>query len=102
MRSEGRIAESFKPAKNMEDNRLTAQETELVTEKINELAKDAVAKMRKLHADVGGFGEALHIQHPEVWKKVKDDWDNTFASIPITYSTNILIQDYGASTMTVN
>lgn len=102
MRSEGRIAERFKPAKNMGNNRLTAQETELVKEKVTELAKNAVAKMRKLRADVGGFGEALHIQHPEVWKKVKDDWDNTFVSIPVTYSTNIQIQDYGASAMTVN
>ncbi|MDP4095629.1 Ger(x)C family spore germination protein [Paenibacillus sp. P96] len=102
MISGGRIAESFKPARNDGNNKLVAYETKLVEEKVNELAQDAVAKMRKLRVDVGGFGEALHLQHPEVWKKVKDDWDNTFAKIPITYSTKINIEDYGASSMTVD
>ncbi|MFB5763179.1 Ger(x)C family spore germination protein [Paenibacillus medicaginis] len=102
MTSNGRIAESFKPAKNLSNNRLMAQEKKWVEEKVNELAQNAAARMRELRVDVGGFGEALRIQHPEVWKKVKNDWDNAFVNIPVTYSTKIQIEDYGAATMTVN
>ncbi|MCV4235229.1 Ger(x)C family spore germination protein [Virgibacillus sp. LDC1] len=50
------------------------------------------------HVDVGGFGEELRIKHPQLWKKLKSDWDETFSHVPITYEVSMNITDFGSST----
>ncbi|ASR49169.1 Ger(x)C family spore germination protein [Paenibacillus kribbensis] len=102
MNSEGRISENFNPNEDLGNNRLLGREESIFQEKVNSLAKQTVAKMHTLRADVGGFGDALRIQHPKVWKKVKDDWDKTFSTIPVQFSTDIHIEDYGASKTTAD
>jgi spore germination protein len=47
--------------------------------------------------DVAGFGNELRIEHPSVWKKVKADWDQTFSEVPITYSVDLTITEYGSA-----
>lgn len=71
-------------------------------EEANTIAEKTLAKMHRLQADVGGFGEALRIQHPQVWRKVKKDWDKTFSTIPVRFSTDIQIEDYGSSNTTAD
>ncbi|WP_149095670.1 Ger(x)C family spore germination protein [Paenibacillus terrae] len=102
MTSEGRISENFNPNENLSSNQLLGREESIFQEKVNSLAEQTVAKMHKLRADVGGFGEALRIQHPKVWRKVKKDWDTTFSTIPVRFSTDIHIEDYGASNTTAD
>ncbi|MET3211594.1 UNVERIFIED_CONTAM: hypothetical protein ABIC26_004561 [Paenibacillus sp. PvR008] len=38
--------------------------------------------------------------HLQVWRKVKKDWDKTFSTIPVRFSTDIQIEDYGSSNTT--
>lgn len=58
----------------------------------------ALHKLQNVHhADVAGFGERIRISHPKLWKKVKDNWDEVFSRIPITYDVNMTITDYGSS-----
>jgi spore germination protein len=102
MTSEGRISENFNPNEDLGSNRLLGREESIFQEKVNSLTEQTVAKMHKLKADVGGFGEALRIQHPKVWHKVKKDWDTTFSTIPVRFSTDIHIEDYGASNTTAD
>ncbi|MEC0182392.1 Ger(x)C family spore germination protein [Paenibacillus peoriae] len=102
MTSEGRISENYNPNEDLGNNRLLGQEESIFQEKINSLAEQTLAKMHTLRADVGGFGDALRIQHPKVWKRVKDDWDKTFSTIPVQFSTDIHIEDYGASNTTAD
>ncbi|WP_068505053.1 Ger(x)C family spore germination protein [Paenibacillus kribbensis] len=102
MTSEGRISENFSPNEDLGNNRLLGREESIFQEKVNSLAEQTVAKMHTLRADVGGFGDALRIQHPKVWKKVKDDWDKTFSAIPVQFSTDLHIEDYGASNTTAD
>ncbi|TQR97584.1 Ger(x)C family spore germination protein [Paenibacillus ottowii] len=97
MTSEGRLSESFSLNEDLGSNRLLGKQESILQEKVNSLAEQTVAKMHALRADVGGFGEALRIQHPQVWRRVKADWDNTFSTIPVQVSTDIHIEDYGAS-----
>ncbi|MNN93941.1 Spore germination protein B3 precursor [compost metagenome] len=62
------------------------------------MVQNTVNKLQhELHADAVGFGENLHIQHPGVWRKVKDDWDETFSHLPVTYEVKLNIEEYGAS-----
>lgn len=102
MTSEGRISENTNPNEDLENNHLLGYEESIFQEKANSLAEQTIAKLHKLKTDVGGFGEALRIQHPKVWAKVKKDWDTTFSTIPIRVSTDIHIEDYGASSKTAD
>ncbi|MNW66321.1 Spore germination protein B3 precursor [compost metagenome] len=48
--------------------------------------------------DVAGFGEALSIQHPRTWKKVKEHWDDTFSRSKINFKYDLKITDFGSFT----
>ncbi|WP_434749301.1 Ger(x)C family spore germination protein [Paenibacillus amylolyticus] len=49
-------------------------------------------------ADVAGFRDSLRIHYPKTWKKVKDNWDEVFATAPITYEIKTSIVNPGSST----
>nr|WP_233903877.1 Ger(x)C family spore germination protein [Paenibacillus polymyxa] len=102
MTSEGRVSEVFNKKENLRSNDVLGQEESIFQERVNSLTEQTVAKMQKLQVDVGGFGEALRIQHPKVWRKVKEDWDNIFSTIPVRFSTDIHIEDYGSSITTAD
>ncbi|WP_419890113.1 Ger(x)C family spore germination protein [Paenibacillus xylanexedens] len=48
--------------------------------------------------DVADFRDSLRIKEPKTWKKVKDDWDKIFSSVPITYEVKTTITNPGSST----
>ncbi|MGZ0039572.1 Ger(x)C family spore germination protein [Paenibacillus ottowii] len=97
IKSEGRLSESYTQDENLGNNRLLGRQESIFQEKVNSLAEQTVAKMHALRVEVGGFGEALRIQHPQVWRKVKADWDTTFSTIPVQVSSDIHIEEYGAT-----
>lgn len=45
--------------------------------------KTALEKARELNADIFGFGEAFHRQHPGKWKELSKNWDGIFPEIPV-------------------
>ncbi|NMI05809.1 Ger(x)C family spore germination protein [Paenibacillus sp. SZ31] len=49
-------------------------------------------------ADVADFRDSLRIKEPKTWKKIKDDWDQIFSTVPITYDVKITITNPGSST----
>ncbi|WP_283656185.1 MULTISPECIES: Ger(x)C family spore germination protein [unclassified Paenibacillus] len=102
MTSTGRISENLNPGQDFSKNRLFSRVENILQEEANTTAEKTLTKMHRLQADVGGFGEALRIQNPQVWRKVKGDWDKTFSTIPVTFSTDIQIEDYGASNTTAD
>ncbi|MEK6994155.1 Ger(x)C family spore germination protein [Paenibacillus sp. FSL K6-1566] len=99
IRSEGRLIEdwSFPEIPSTESY---LKEMEKVFEKQASKQIDQVLhKMQHVyHVDVGGFGEQLRIKHPKLWKQIKDQWDDTFSRIPITYELEMKITDAGSST----
>ncbi|MGE6577229.1 Ger(x)C family spore germination protein [Paenibacillus xylanexedens] len=48
--------------------------------------------------DVADFRDSLRIKEPKTWKKVKDDWDEIFSTVPITYEVKTTITNPGSST----
>jgi spore germination protein len=95
--SEGRIAEYWNPHFKPAFKNKTIKHIENAVEKeVMRLVEETTKKMQKgIGVDVGGFGNQLRIQHPDVWKNVKDNWDEKFSEIPINYEVSITIKDYG-------
>lgn len=92
--SKGRISESWVSFTKYADYVNDIEELiELETEKI---IKNAINKTQKdLHVDVAGFGNQLRIKYPQVWSKVKNNWDELFTDVPIHYAINMEITDFG-------
>lgn len=95
--AEGRIAEYWNPHFQPAFKNKTIKHIENAAEKeVIRLVEKTTKKMQmEFGVDVGGFGNKLRIQYPNVWKSVKDNWDEKFSEIPITYDVSITIQDYG-------
>ena len=95
--SEGRIAEYWNPHFKPAFKNTTINHFENAVEKeVMHLVENTTKKTQKeLGVDVGGFGNQLRIHYPNVWKNVKDYWEEKFSEVPITYDVSITIQDYG-------
>ncbi|MEK3732996.1 Ger(x)C family spore germination protein [Paenibacillus sp. FSL M8-0334] len=97
--SEGRLIEDWSQPD------ITPQQTTVLQkleEKFEEQARkqlgQALYKLQNVyHTDAAGFGEQIRISHPKVWKKVKDNWDDIFSHVPISYDIKMTIIDYGSS-----
>lgn len=54
---------------------------------IEEIVQDKMANMiekwKKEGVDLFGFANAFHIQFPEQWKRVKDDWAKKFSEVDV-------------------
>lgn len=46
------------------------------------------------HADVIGFGKKLQLDHPQVWEKMKDKWDEVFSEAEVKVDVHIQVRDY--------
>ncbi|MGN7762772.1 Ger(x)C family spore germination protein [Paenibacillus sp. 22594] len=99
--STGRYAETFTPGGKKLDEALVEKDEQTLQKQAKELVQSTVNKMQhELKVDVAGFGTSLRIQHPAVWRKVKEDWEEIFTKIPVTYEVKVEIEDYGASGIT--
>src|SRR5579875_3613234 len=62
-------------------------------EKRIELSRNRVQK--KMKADVFGFAEAFHRKYPEIWNREKDDWNEIFPKVEVTYDIKTKIRRQG-------
>jgi spore germination protein KC len=49
-------------------------------------------------SDIFGFGEVIHRSNPQAWKKLRDDWDQTFVHLPISIKPDSKISELGKVT----
>lgn len=75
----------------------TVTELERITnERVKELVNFALEKAQKeLQSDIFGFGEAIHRANPKAWKKLRKNWDETFAEMPVHVKANFKIRRLG-------
>ncbi|AUS24874.1 Ger(x)C family spore germination protein [Paenibacillus polymyxa] len=96
--SKGRLIENWDEKVDPTETR-NMKEAELEFEK--QVTRRVKSLMHKLQSeykvDVAGFGDHLKIEKPQVWKKVKDDWDYKFSKIPVTFDVKLTITDLGSS-----
>ncbi|QCR30582.1 Ger(x)C family spore germination protein [Priestia megaterium] len=96
--SEGRLSESGVVSGNPFENQFLKKAQKASEKEVEYLVKYVVEKMQKEYkVDVAGFGNRLRITHPRVWRRVKENWDQTFSEVPINYDVKLTIKDYGTS-----
>ncbi|MCA0758029.1 Ger(x)C family spore germination protein [Paenibacillus sp. N4] len=94
--TEGRIIEDWSMNSSPIDEAFIERVEQSGSEMVSKLIKQALAKIQKNYkTDVVGFGTRLHIEHPRLWKQMKENWDERFADIPITYSVKLNITETG-------
>ena len=56
----------------------------------------AIAKAQtKFKSDIFGFGNSVHSQHPEQWKRIKEEWGDIFPNATISVSVESSIFETG-------
>ncbi|MFG6494699.1 Ger(x)C family spore germination protein [Fictibacillus sp. UD] len=93
---DGRIAEDWKKSIDLfEDTNVRKVEKEIQKE-AETMVQQTVTKMKDdLGVDVAGFGNALRIQRPRDWHRMKKDWDERFKTASVTSKVSIHVTDYG-------
>ncbi|RZT23743.1 Ger(x)C family spore germination protein [Fictibacillus sp. BK138] len=80
---------------------LTKQDTiekveKLVEKDINNKIRSSIkAAQQKYKLDFLGFGEVVHRSEPKYWKRVKNNWDKEFVTIPIRSRVDVHIHKLG-------
>jgi germination protein, Ger(x)C family len=60
------------------------------------LPKHVKEVQKQYGADIFGFGEELHRKYPEVWKKYRENWDETFKTSPVSVNTEVHMRRVGS------
>ncbi|MNZ82904.1 Spore germination protein B3 precursor [compost metagenome] len=97
--SEGRLIENWDTEENPSQVPYLEAAEKIFEKRLTTMLEHLMHKMQeKYKVEVAGFGEHLRIHDHHTWKKVKDNWDDVFSQVPVTFDINLMITDYGAST----
>lgn len=59
--------------------------------------RSTIAHFQKKKLDVFGIGNRIYRKDPALWKRLKPDWEDRFASIPFTIEVKVNITNTGAN-----
>ncbi|MDQ0199625.1 Ger(x)C family spore germination protein [Neobacillus ginsengisoli] len=62
----------------------------VVEKEIKKQVVSSIKAAQKQKSDIFGFGERVHRADPKLWKKIKGNWDNEFASLQV----NVKVDSY--------
>lgn len=72
---------------------------EFAEKKIKLMCEKTVHKAQnEFNADIFGFGEVIRRKYPELWKEIKDDWDNEFPDLPVNITVKAKTNQLGQIT----
>lgn len=98
IKSDGRLIENWNTSKDPTDTEYLKETEQYFEEELKDNISKVIRKMQETYrVDIVDFHEKLRIQHPRVWKKAKENWDETFSKSQITYDVKLNITDYGSS-----
>ncbi|MEK5318347.1 Ger(x)C family spore germination protein [Paenibacillus sp. FSL L8-0644] len=96
--SKGRLIENWDDKADPTETQNMKEAEKEFEEQVTNRIKSLMHKLQSEYkVDVAGFGDHLHIEEPQVWKKVKDDWDYKFSKTPVTFDIKLSITDLGSS-----
>ncbi|MBT2287642.1 Ger(x)C family spore germination protein [Paenibacillus albidus] len=76
-------------------NNMKRAET-LVSKQVENEAENMLAHVqRQLKSDILGIGEEIHIEHPYVWKKLQEQWNDIYPIVPVNVRVDIKIKRTG-------
>lgn len=70
---------------------------QLSSEELKLQIEDCIKQAQSYKSDIFGFGKTVHIKHYDEWEKVKDNWNETFATMDITVEVKTVIDKMGVS-----
>jgi spore germination protein KC len=62
---------------------------------VGEIAAAVQKAQQEFQSDIFGFGLSMHIQHPEIWKEIKGNWDDYFSNAIINISVESTVDRSG-------
>jgi len=63
---------------------------------IRDNASALVKKMQtEFDADIFGFGHSIHMDYPELWRKIEDNWDEYFKTLEVVIKPAVEITESG-------
>lgn len=68
---------------------------EKVEEKIEMVIRQSIEKAKEYNTDVFGFNEAVNNKEPEIFKSLKEDWDEVFSSLNVEIDINLTLRATG-------
>ncbi|MEH7086647.1 Ger(x)C family spore germination protein [Neobacillus drentensis] len=76
------------------------EKIEKLTEKaIKKEVQSTVKEVKRLKCDIFGFGDVVHKANPELWKKLKGDWNNNyFADLEVNVKVDTYVRREGVRT----
>lgn len=92
------VLEQYKleTGKDVLDDKLLRRLEGLIENKVKNQIEDTVKKIQKeFKADVIGIGDYLCKFKPDIWEKVKDDWENVFPEVKVKVDVKAKIRRIG-------
>jgi spore germination protein KC len=72
---------------------------QIANQKVENLFETTIKKVQQQYkSDIFGFGEVIHRSNPQAWKKLRDNWDQTFVNLPVNVKMDIEIRQVGKVT----
>ncbi|MEK3953561.1 Ger(x)C family spore germination protein [Psychrobacillus sp. FSL K6-1464] len=62
----------------------------------NDIQETIKVVQQKYQSDIFGFGAAIYKSNPQQWKKVKANWDEIFAELPVSVEVKVQISHFGS------
>ncbi|MBD2869087.1 Ger(x)C family spore germination protein [Paenibacillus arenilitoris] len=70
---------------------------QVMEEQTKETVEETIREVQqKYGTDIFGFGEAVHRQHPYLWKELKKDWLAAFPKMKVSVEVHLKIKRIGA------
>ncbi|RSL32344.1 Ger(x)C family spore germination protein [Salibacterium salarium] len=93
--AEGDIGEVQVPV-DLKDPHIIMELEALAEKEIKKSIISSINQAKELQTDILGFGEAVYRANPDVWKEVKQDWDETyFPEIEVDVTVDAFIRRTG-------
>ncbi len=100
IKTEGRLIEIWNSRGHYTEDKLNVKEVEeLFKAKLKQIVDALMHKLQSVYkVDVAGFGEALALKNPRLWKSIKADWDDIFSKTEVTFDYELSITEFGSFT----
>ncbi len=73
--------------------------SKLLEEDVSRLCKSSIKRAQEdLDTDIFGFGEIIHRDYPQFWKKIKNDWNDEFTKLPVNVTVHAKVYRLGETT----
>ncbi|MDI4645904.1 Ger(x)C family spore germination protein [Cohnella hashimotonis] len=94
---QGRISETWSDHNASTSNAHAEKLASIVEDRLASMMQTLLHKLQsEFKADVAGFGRRLSIQHPSVWKKVKNEWDDVFSRSHVEIKYDVKVTNFGS------